>query len=157
MRPRRRLTEPERNRRRLPVRILDTHFPLLDSQHTPRSVSELKDVALQTLDREVFINGADHEIARLEYDCIISRIRNRTAGSDRRQPSASATAQSFVHGVVMQVRRPPPALRAEAFRQHAHDRIKLLAFQIAIRISTTNHPEKLVLAPLFGRDSRHDS
>src|SRR6185369_14414316 len=65
VRPCRGFTQPERNRGGLTVRILDSHFALLYSQHTPRSVSELKDVALQTLDRKVFINCADNEIARL--------------------------------------------------------------------------------------------
>ena len=56
MRARRRFAQPEGNRRRLTVRILNAHLALLDSQHAPRSVSQLKDVALQTLDREVFID-----------------------------------------------------------------------------------------------------
>src|ERR1051326_4873340 len=152
MRARGRLAEPERNRRWLAMRILDSYLALLDSQHTPRRVSELKDVALQTLDRKVFVDCADDEIARLEHDCIISRVRNRTAGRNRRQPRAPATTQPLVHCIVMQIRGPSPALRAEPFRKHPHDRVKLFALEIAIRIRTTNHPEKIVFAPLLGSD-----
>src|SRR6185369_5269556 len=121
MRPCRRFTQPERNRRRLTMRILDPHLPLLDPQHTPRSVSELKDIALQTLDRKVFIDRADNEIARLEYDCIIRGVGNRAAGSYRSQPRASTTAQTLIHRIVMEIRRSPPSFRAESFSQHPHD------------------------------------
>ena len=37
------------------MRILDAHLALLDSQHSPRRVAQLKDVALQTFNREVFV------------------------------------------------------------------------------------------------------
>ena len=56
MRARRRFAQPEGNRRRLTVRIFDTHLALLDSQHSPGSVSQLKNVALQTFNGEVFIH-----------------------------------------------------------------------------------------------------
>ena len=35
--------------------IFNAHLALLDAQHAPGSVSQLKDVTLQTLNREVFI------------------------------------------------------------------------------------------------------
>ena len=40
--------------------LLNSHLALLHSQHAPRSVSELKNVALQTLDCKVFINRTNH-------------------------------------------------------------------------------------------------
>src|ERR1041385_3924144 len=100
MRARRRLTEPERNRRRLALRILDSHFALLDAQHTPRRVSKLKDVALQTLNRKIFVHCTDNEIARLAHYRVISRVRDSPAGSNRRQARASTTTQPLVHRVV---------------------------------------------------------
>src|SRR4029079_4872474 len=42
------ITQPERNRRRLTVRIFNPHLALFDAQHAPRRVPELKDIALQT-------------------------------------------------------------------------------------------------------------
>src|SRR6185369_15779657 len=49
----------------------------------------------------------------------------------------------------MQIRRSPSSFGAEPFSQHPHDRIKLLAFKISIRIRTTNCAEEIVFAPLL--------
>src|SRR5215213_1208253 len=152
MRARWRFTEPERNRRRLAVGILDSHLALLHSQHTPRGVSELKDVALQTLDCKVFIHTADDEITRLEHDGIVCRVGNRAARSDCCEPRTSTAAQALVHRIMVKIRGTSPSLRAETFREHSHYRVKLLAIQIAIWVSTTNHPEEIVFAPLLGRN-----
>src|ERR1051325_2507198 len=124
MRPRRRFTQPERNRWRLPVRILNPHLALLDSQHTPRSVSQLKDVTLQTLDREVFFDRADNQIARLEYDGIIRRVGYGAARCDGGEARAPASTQPLVYRIVVQVSGAPASLGAESFREHANDRIK---------------------------------
>src|SRR3954447_1729260 len=138
------------------MRILDAHLTLLDSQNTPRRVSELKDVALQTLDRKVFIDCADNEIARLEHDCIIRSVRNRAAGSNRRQTRASPATQPLVHSIVMQISRSSPAFCAEAFGEHPHDRVKLFAFEIAIWVSTTHHREEIVFTPFLGSDGSNN-
>src|ERR1044072_6037509 len=103
MRARGRFTEPERNRGRLPVSILDSNFPLLYSQDTPRSISQLKDIALQTLNRKVFVHRSDDKFAGLEHNGVVSRIWNGAAGRDRCESCASATTQSLVDRVVMQI------------------------------------------------------
>src|SRR4029079_3315368 len=54
----------------------------------------------------------------------------------------------------MQVRRTPSAFGAETFSEHADDRVKLFALEIAIRISASNHREEIIFGPLFGSDSR---
>src|SRR5829696_246821 len=152
MRSRRRFTQPERNRRRLSMRILNAHFALLHSEHTPRRVSQLKDVALQTLDSEVFVHRSDDQIAGLEHDCIVRGVwygATRCDGGEARSP---ASTQPLVYRIVVQVSGTPASLGAEPFREHANDRVKLFAFEIAIRISATNHREEIVLAPLFGSD-----
>src|SRR6185369_17359147 len=56
----------------------------------------------------------------------------------------------------MEIGRPSPALRRKSFRQHAHDRIKLFTFQIAIWVSASDRSEQIVFRPLFGCDCRHD-
>src|SRR4029079_3643959 len=150
MRPGRGFTQPKRNRGRLSVSILNSNLSLLYSKHTPRSISQLKDIALQTLDRKVFIHRSDHKFAGLEHDCVVSCIRNRATRCDRSESRASATAQSLIHGVVMQISRAPPTLRRESFREHAHDRIKLFTFQVAIGICASDSTEKIVFSTLFG-------
>ena len=56
MRARRRFAQPKGNRRRLSGRIFNPYLALLNSQNPPGSISQLKDVTLQTLNREVFVN-----------------------------------------------------------------------------------------------------
>ena len=138
------------------MRVLDSNLPLLHPEHTPRSISELKDIALQTLDRKVFIHRSNHQFAGLEHDGVVSRIRNRTARRDCRQSRTSAATQSLVDGVVMQVSRSPATLGRKSLREHAHDRVKLFTFQIAIGICTSDGSKKIVFRPLFGSDSRDD-
>src|SRR5688572_20498417 len=130
--PRRSFTQPERNRWRLSVCILNPHFTLLDSEHAPGSISELKDVTLQTLDREVFVNRPYDQIAGLEYDGIVSRVGYGAARGDGGEARSPASTQSLVYRVMVQVSGTPPSLGAEAFGEHADDGVKLFAFQIAI-------------------------
>ena len=59
--------------------ILNSHLALLHSKHTPRSVTELKDIALKTFDCKIFIDRADNKFTRFEHYGIVSCIRNRTS------------------------------------------------------------------------------
>jgi len=77
---------------RLPVRIFDANFSLLDAEHTPRRVAQLKNIALQALDREVFVDRSNNEPAWFEHNRIISGVRNCAAGGDGSQPRATTTA-----------------------------------------------------------------
>src|SRR5215213_509487 len=52
-------TQPERNAGGLAVRICDAHRALLHAKNSPGGISQLKDVALKTLDREVLVHGSD--------------------------------------------------------------------------------------------------
>jgi hypothetical protein len=85
------------------VCVFNSHLSLFDSQDTPRSVAQLKDVTLKTLDREVFINRSDHKFAWFEYDRVISCIRNRATRCNRRQTCASSSAKPFIDSVVMEI------------------------------------------------------
>src|ERR1043166_7835447 len=100
---RRRFTQPERNRWRLSVCVLNTHLTLFDSEHTPRCVSQLKDVTLQTLNREVFVYRSDHQIAGLEHDRIVHCVRYRSTRCDCRETRSPASTQPLIYGIVMQV------------------------------------------------------
>src|SRR5262249_57930391 len=73
--PPRRLAEPERNGRRHPVRVLDPDDAALDTQDAVGLVAELKDVARQTLDREILVDRADDLILGLEQHRLIAVLR----------------------------------------------------------------------------------
>src|SRR5262249_10153053 len=62
------LTEPERDGRRLPASIFDPHRARFDPQDLPRGVAELEDVALHALDGEIFVDGSDTLIGRIDDD-----------------------------------------------------------------------------------------
>src|SRR5204863_54829 len=55
----RRLAEPERNRGRQPVRVLNPDFSRRDALDAPRVVAEKKNIAREALDREVLVDLAD--------------------------------------------------------------------------------------------------
>src|SRR6266496_3957666 len=97
MSARRRLSQPKRNRWGLAVCILNTHLALLDAQHAPRPIAQLKNVPLQTFDREIFIYRANYETTRLEYHCIVGRVGYGAPGSYRCSPRAPASAQTPVN------------------------------------------------------------
>ena len=80
---RRRLAQPERNRRRLAVRILDAHAARLDAPDPVRRVAELEDVAGEALDGEVLVDGADELAGGLEHDVVVGVVGNRAAGGER--------------------------------------------------------------------------
>src|SRR5688572_25763868 len=60
----RRFAEPERNRRRLAVRVGDVDLALLDLLDAVRRVAELEYVAGKALEREVLVQRADGQLAR---------------------------------------------------------------------------------------------
>src|SRR6478735_6679697 len=98
----------------------------LDLQHAVAGIAQLEDVARHALDGEILVDRADHRRLRLEHDRVVAGVRDRAARHHRRHAAAFAPAQAFVNGVAMQVAGSLPAARAEAFGQHAHDRIEIL-------------------------------
>ena len=78
----RRLAEPERDRGRLAARVLDPDAALLDAQDAVGHVAELEHVALQALDREILVHGADELRLRLEDHLVVGGVRNGAAGGE---------------------------------------------------------------------------
>ena len=109
---RRRFAEPERNRRRLALRILDAHAARLDAPDPVRGVAELEHVAGEALDGEVLVDGADELPGRLEHDFVVGGVGNRAARGERGQARAAAAAQHAVHRVAVHVGRAMAAPRA---------------------------------------------
>src|SRR5882724_2557431 len=92
----RRFTKPEWNARRLSMRIFDTHSAALDAQNFVGSISELKYIALQALDRKILVHSADEMRFRLQNDAIVRVVGNRTARSNRGEPGALSRAHDLI-------------------------------------------------------------
>src|SRR6185295_4041339 len=102
------------------MRILHPYLTLLDTQHAPGSVSQLKHVPLQTLNGEVLIYRTDHELAGFEYDRIIRCVRDGPAGRDCRDAGVAAPAYSMIDRIMMEVSRATPALGGKSLSEHAY-------------------------------------
>jgi len=76
----------------VPMRILDAHLSLFDTQATRQDVlTQLKNVSTQSLNRKVLVDAANHPSARLEHHRVIRGVGNRpTPEVIRRQPRDSA-------------------------------------------------------------------
>ena len=108
----RRFAEPERNRRRLALRVVDANAPGFDPQDPIRRVAELEDVPGEALDREILVDGADELARGLEHDVVVGGVGYRAARCDGGEPGAAPAAQHAVDGVAMDVRRAMTAPRA---------------------------------------------
>src|SRR5947207_1733324 len=73
-RPRRRLAEPEGDRRRRTAGVLDVDAPGPDAPDAPGVVPEKEDVARHALDGEVLVDGADLQSLRLLDDLVVGRV-----------------------------------------------------------------------------------
>ena len=148
----RRLAEPERDRRRLALRVLDTHRAALHAHDAIGGVAELEDVALDALDGEVLVDRADYDILRLEQHLEIGIVGNGAARGDRREPRPAPPAQHTVDFVAMDQRAAPPAPCGEAVGEHAQYRRIGLALQIAVRPGAPDQREQLGLVPVLRVD-----
>src|SRR6185437_4270011 len=110
----RRFTKPERNRRRHPMRIFDTHDPALDALDPIALVAELEDVANKAFDREILIHGPDEMVLGLEQHLIIGVVGYGAAGGERRQPRATSAAQHSIDRVMMDECTAPAVPSAKA-------------------------------------------
>ena len=82
--------------------------------------AEQKHIARQALDREIFIDGADHFAFGLGDHGVCRAVGNGAAGRDRRELRAPPAAQPVIHLIAMQQRSAAAARRRDAFRQHRH-------------------------------------
>src|SRR6185436_5231252 len=128
----RRFAKPERNRRRLAVRVRDVNLALLDFLDAIARVAELKDVAGQALEREVLVQRADGQLARQQHDLVVELVRNRAAVRDGRQRGTAPAAQDVIDAVEVQMRAAPSAVRREAVGDHARDADELVELEILV-------------------------
>src|SRR5262249_15324136 len=111
----RRFAEPERDRRRLAVRILDANASRLDAPYLVRRVSELEDVAGEALDGPVLVHGADDLICGLQDDLVVGGIGNCAAGGDRGEPRTAPAAQHAVDRIAVNIGCAVASPRRESF------------------------------------------
>jgi len=149
---RRRLAQPERHRRRLPLGVGDAHHAVADLQDAPGGVAELEDVSWQRFDREVLVQGADERALGFEPYAVIEHFGDRAARHDRDHARAAPLAKLPVHGVVVHERRALAALGGIAVREHGDDLVELGLFQAAVRVGAAEKLEQRLLVPfLCGR------
>ena len=152
----RRLAQPKRDAGRLAARILDPHAPGFHAQDPVRRIAELKDVALQTLDRKILVHSTDDAAFGLEHHVVIGVVRYGAPGRNRGEPRAAARSQASMHYVAVQVLTRLPATRAESLREHADNLSVLAARQVAVGIGGANEIVEFFLAPFARRDFGYD-
>jgi hypothetical protein len=150
------LAEPERDRRRLALRVRDVNLARLDLLDAIRRVAELEDVARHALEREVLVQGSDGRLARQQHDVVVELVGDRTAVRDRREPRAAPAAQHAVHAVEVQVCAAAAAMGREPVRNHLRDRDERVARQVAVARCARQTREQIVDLPFLHADFRDD-
>ena len=142
-----RFSEPEWNRRRHAMGIFDAHHAAFDADDAIALVTELKDVAGQALDREIFVHRPDEMVLRLEQDLIVGVVGDRPSRSQRSEARTAPPAQHVVDAVVVDQRAAAAAPGAKTFRQHSHHCRKIVPRQRAIGRGAAHERVEFVLVP----------
>ncbi len=138
------------------MRILDPDRVAFDPQDPVRDVAELKDIALQALDREVFIYGADELRLRFEDDAVVGCVGDGPAGGQGGQASAAPAANQVIDGVVVDERSVSAAPRGVALGQHQQDFVELLTLRVPVGVGASDEPEQACFVPFLRGDFGHD-
>src|SRR5580658_438842 len=149
-------TEPERDGRRLPARILHADSSLLHAQDPVGHIAQLEDIALQALDREVLVHRADKLRLRFEDDLIVGGVRYGAAGGDGGKPRIAASLDEMVHPVVVYQRAVPAAACAVPFREHADDFVELIAPQFPVGPGAAQQHVESLFVPFARGALGHD-
>ncbi len=154
----RRLTEPERNVRRLPSRVLHPHHPTsrLDPANLPRVRAEDEDVPRHALDRPVLVDRAHQRLVRIEDDAVVGHVRDRTAVREGDDARRAPRAKNPVHAVVVEERTRATEARRGPLRERAHHLVEDGAAQRFERARLADEIEEPALVPLPRRALRHD-
>ena len=155
--PRRRLADPERQRRRHAAGVLDEDLVHLDLLHAVRGVAELEDVAGHALEREVLADRADAEALGVQHDVVVELVRDHAGVGHGREPRAFPRAQPPVDRVVVQVGRAPAAPGRVALGEHLQDLLEFLRGQVRVGLRAAEGVEQLVHAPFAAGDFRRRS
>src|SRR5882757_6209967 len=96
------------------MRILDSDPAGLDSLDSPGMGAEQKYVARETLDGEIFVDGADGFVVGLGDYGVVRVFRNSAAGGDGGEARAPAAFDAMVHLIAMKERPAAAARRHDA-------------------------------------------
>ena len=150
------LAQPERDRRRLAVSIVDPHPTGFDTQNAIRGVPQLENVPSEALHREVFVDCSDNLSGRLEHHVVIGVVRNRAAGRERGKARPAPAAQYSVDGVAMDIRRAVSSAGAVPIGDHTHHVQKLTVRERRVGVGPPHQLEQLILGPLLCSDLGDD-
>ena len=153
---RRRLAQPERDRRGGAVRIRHPDIAARNLQHAPRCVAELEHVPGIALDGEVFVERADERVLGVEDDAVVGDLGDGAAGCLGEQPGASTSANRSVHLVAVDQRRATSSARGKAVRRHPQHAVERRAVEVSIGPGAGDERKQLVFriipARRFGDD-----
>ena len=135
--------QPERNGRRLAVRILDPHAARFDAPYLVRRIAQLENIAGQAFHGEILVHGADDLVGGLQHDLVVRGIGNGAARSQRGEARATPAPQNAVHGVAVDVSGAMTAPRREPVGQHAHHIEELVLREVRIRIRASHQIEQV--------------
>src|SRR3569623_3636544 len=124
--------EPEGDRSRRAMGVLDDDFTAAHVLHAPRHVAEQEDVAPLAFDGEILVQRADESAVLLGYDTVVGLFGNGAARGLCGNASPAARAEAAIDAVAMQLGALPAAL-GDAFAENFEDGVKVLAAQVAIR------------------------
>ena len=153
--PPRSLSQPERDRRGLPVRVRHSHGPGIDGEDAPGGVPQLEDVARRTLDGEVLVERADEGLLRIEHHPVVGVVGDGASRRDRREAGRATPLDAPVDPVAVHERPAPPAPGDEALGDHLHHLVEVLARQLPVRVRAAPEAEELILGPGFARRLGH--
>ena len=128
-----RFAQPERDRRRRALRVLDPHAAGLDAQHAVAGVAQLEDVAGAAFDGEVLVHAADGQRVGFEQHRVVAGVGDRAAGHHRGHAPALAAAQLAVDRVAMDQAGARAAAGGVALGDHPHHVVEILPRQAVVR------------------------
>ena len=129
------------------MRIFHADLALAHMPNAPRMRTEQKHIAGQALDREIFVQRADHFAFGFRDHRICGRIRNGAAGGDRGEFRAAPAPQPMIHLIAMQQSAAAAARSRDAFRHHRPLPIQNRRAKIAVGMRGANQIVKRVLVP----------
>ncbi|MNI32170.1 hypothetical protein D3C73_860750 [compost metagenome] len=152
----RRLTEPERNGRRLTLCVLDPDFAGLDPQDAVRSVTQLEDIAGNAFHGKIFIDAANVQALGFEQHAVVGIVGNGAAAGHGGQPTAATGAQCTGHGVAVQERAANTLTSVVAFGEHLQQRLIVLVIESGVGRSPAEHVQQRLFVPFLATDLGDD-
>ena len=150
------LTEPEWDRGRHAMGILDAHDAPFNAQNSIGGVAKLEDISSHAFDGEVFVHRADDLAFGLKKDLIVGGVGNGSSRGQSRQTRAPPAFEHTVDGVVVNQRTAPATAAHDTLGEHADHGGEILMSEVSIRPGPPDEGEQLVLGPILCREFSDD-